>query len=370
MKNTLTVLRNCFILILFLVGCAPNRHSLSFYQDQMDEIMSRPEVRWMNFSPTGRWAILNHGWFSNANELTLIDIETQTEVTVSLPIPEEGYCDKPSFSPREDTLILICQTKGGLWRDDFLIRLDLTDARAIVLVVLDTQLELGRWDIVWDSTGDRFCVYTTNDEILIYERTEVIKHVQLGDTDGFLPIFVNGTIYLDIRTYISDTDDSGHYSRTVYSLSEPYDLPLVAIFTYESDHGYYFRTDSRNKYIVIPWNDPTPEGDGRLMFTVISARDGRVVRQVASPLLGQALFFQGKDHLFFYQINEKDEGRIDNRLHAMSWRNFQFTSQEKPVEMSLTETSLLEDWKELYQAIPVWIETETYTGYRLVNFEK
>lgn len=321
----------------------------------------------MDFSPTGRWVILNcPGWFPNANELTLIDIETQTEVTVSLPIPEEGYCYDPSLSPREDTLILLCQTKGGLGRDDFLIRLDLTDASSIVPVVLDTQWKPSFWSIVWDSTGDRFCAVSTDDEMIIYEGTEAIKQIEVGYTIGIRSIFVNGILYLDLRTKL----ELGMYNHVVYKLPEPYDLSPVEIYSYVTDHDYSFWTDSKNKYIVMPWNDSTPEGDGRLMFTVISARDGRVVRQVASPLLGQALFFQGKDHLFFYQINEKDEGRIDNRLHAMSWRNFQFTSQEKPVEMPLTETSLLEDWKKLYQAIPVWVRSEAYAGYRLVNFEK
>lgn len=89
-----------------------------------------------------------------------------------------------------------------------------------------------------------------------------------------------------------------------------------------------------------------------------------MVRQVESPLVGQAMMFQGKDHLFFYQVNEKDESRIDNRLYAMSWRNFRFTSQEKPVEITR-----FDNWRELYQAIPVWVETETYAGFRLVNFE-
>lgn len=91
MNKILIVLRNCIIFILFLAGCVPNNHPPSFYQNRLDEIMARPEVKSIDFSPTGRWVILNYpGWFPNANELTLINIETQTEVTVSLPIPEGG----------------------------------------------------------------------------------------------------------------------------------------------------------------------------------------------------------------------------------------------------------------------------------------
>jgi hypothetical protein len=361
MKRNLIILQNCFIFIFFLAGCAHNNPSLSLYQDRLTEIINRSDFQWLDFSPTGHWVILNHGWSSRMNELKLIDIETQNEVTVSLPIPAEGYCDKPSFSPRDDALILVCQTKGGLWRDDYLIRLDLADSSSIIPDVLETQLEPGYWNIVWDSTSDRFCAFTSKYGMVIFKGTEVIRQIQLDNTNGIRVIFIDNTIYIDVRKI----PESGISNHMIYALPEPYDLPLVEVFSYVTDFNYSFWTDSQKEQIVIPWNDITPEGDDRLMFTVLSAQDGHVIRQIKSPLLGQVRLFAGQDHLFFYQINEQDESRIDNRLYAMSWRNFRFTSQDKPNGISYPE-----GWKELYQAIPVWFKSENKGDLRLMNFEK
>lgn len=77
--------------------------------------------------------------------------------------------------------------------------------------------------------------------IIIYEGTEAIKQIEVGYTIGIHAIFVDGTLYLDLRTKL----ESGMYNHVVYKLPEPYDLPPAEIYSYVTDYGYTFWTDSQ-----------------------------------------------------------------------------------------------------------------------------